>query len=740
MFCGKNEKRYMDTVMNTHADSAKGNSAVLTEREAKQFLARWHIPVVAESAAKDISGAAAAAEKIGFPVVVKGLGRTLMHKTEKGLVCVNVDNRAAVEQAAAGIAERAGTDLEGFLVQPHVTGKRELVAGVFTDELYGSVVMFGLGGVFTEVLSDVSFRLAPLSRADARHMIEEIRTVKILDAFRGEEAVDREALVDILVNLSDMVVENPDIREADINPLIITPQGKPVAVDALIIKGPAKNEKPYLSPVEPGIVGSFFYPKSIAFVGASGRLGKWGYTLLTNLLGGGFEGDVYFVNPKGGEIAGRPVFPSITDIPERVDMAVVTIPAEKVFDLIPEMAAKKISSMLLIASGFGETGEEGLRREKTLVKNAREAGIYIIGPNTMGICNPHANFYCTGTHVRPAPGSVGVVAQSGNIGVQLLGFAEIQGIGIRGFCGSGNEAMIAIEDYLEAFEVDPLTRTVMLYVESVKNGRRFYDSARRVGRKKPVVLLKGGQTEAGAKAASSHTGAMASDNKVFAAACRQAGIIKVDKPMDLLDLSAAFSSVPLPRGNRVGIMTLGGGWGVVTSDLCEHYNLAVPDLTDEMIGSIDKILPPFWSRGNPVDIVGENDPDIPLFVMEEMMKWDGCDAVINLGIVGRRHMVSRMADSIRKADPQTPESFMESVLTLLDAFEEKYMQHLVSLMEKYEKPILGVNILRGEKDKTVYSFGDFKNKALFFPTPEQAVRSLARMYEYRLFLEREGAV
>ncbi len=711
----------------------------MTEREAKQFLGRWHIPVVAESVAKDISDAAAAAENIGFPVVVKGLGRTLMHKTEKGLVCVNVNNRAAVEQAAVGIAERAGTDLEGFLVQPYVTGKRELVAGVFTDEQYGSVIMFGLGGVLTEVLSDVSFRLAPLSRADARHMIEEIRAVKILDAFRGEEAVDREALVDILVNLSEMVVENPDIREVDINPLIITPQGQPVAVDALIIKGSAKDEKQYLSPVEPGIVGSFFYPKSVAFVGASGRLGKWGYTLLTNLLGGGFEGDVYFVNPKGGEIAGRPVYRSITDIPGRVDMAVVTIPARKVFDLIPEMAAKKITSMLLIASGFGETGEEGLRLEKTLVKNAREAGVFIIGPNTMGICNPHANFYCTGTHVRPAPGSVGVVAQSGNIGVQLLGFAEIQGIGIRGFCGSGNEAMIAIEDYLEAFEVDPLTRTVMLYVESVKNGRRFYESARRVGRQKPVVLLKGGQTEAGAKAASSHTGAMASDNKVFSAACRQAGIIKVDKPLDLLDLSAAFSSVPLPRGNRVGIMTLGGGWGVVTSDLCEHYNLAVPDLTDEMIGSIDKILPPFWSRGNPVDIVGENDPDIPLFVMEEMMKWDGCDAVINLGIVGRRHMVSRMADSIRKADPQTPESFMESVLTLLDAFEEKYMQHLVSLMEKYEKPILGVNILRGEKDKTVYSFGDFKSKALFFPTPEQAVRSLARMYEYRLFLEREGA-
>ncbi len=712
-------------------------AAALTEWESKKLLAGRNIPVVTERMAKDISDAAAAADETGYPVVLKGLGRALMHKTEKNLVCVHLSDRAAVEAAAAGIAERAGADLEGFLVQPHVSGKRELVAGAFQDKQYGSVIMFGLGGVLTEVVSDVSFRLAPLSRVDARHMIEDIRGVKILAEFRGEEAADKEALVDILVNLSEMVTEDPEIREVDINPIIITPKGKPVAVDALVIKGARPAEESHLPPVEPGIVGSFFYPKSVAFVGASGQLGKWGYTLLTNTLGAGFDGDVYLVNPKGGEIAGLPVYPSLADIPGRVDMAVVTIPAEKVPDLIPEMAAKKISSMLLIASGFGETGEEGLRRERALVEKARAHGINIIGPNTMGICNPPAGFFCTGSHVRPGPGSVGVVAQSGNIGVQLLGFAELQGIGIRGFCGSGNEAMITIEDYLEAFEVDPLTRTVMLYVESVKNGRRFYESARRVGRKKPVVLLKGGQTGAGSRAASSHTGAMASDARVFNAACRQAGIVKVEKPMDLLDLSAAFSAVPLPKGNRVGIMTLGGGWGVVTSDLCEHNNLTVPDLTDDLIGAIDKTLPPFWSRGNPVDIVGENDPDIPFFVAEEMMKWDGCDALINLGMVGRRHMVSRMADSIRKADPQSPPLLMESVLELLDAFEEKYMRHLVSLMAKYEKPILGVNILRGEKDKTVYSFEGYHPKALFFPTPEQAVQSLARMYEYRQFLERE---
>jgi acyl-CoA synthetase (NDP forming) len=277
----------------------------------------------------------------------------------------------------------------------------------------------------------------------------------------------------------------------------------------------------------------------------------------------------------------------------------------------------------------------------------------------------------------------------------------------------------------------------MLYVESVKNGRRFYESARRVGRKKPIVLLKGGQTAAGTKAASSHTGAMASDSRVFNAVCRQAGIVKVDKPMDLLDLSAAFSSLPLPRGSRVAIMTLGGGWGVVAADLCDYYGLQVPDLPQDLVESIDRVLPPYWSRANPVDLVGENDPELPIKVIELLAKWDGCDAVINLGIMGRRHMLSRMAASVEKADPDCPVGFMESMLSTLEEFEKTYVSHIVDLMESCQKPIVGVNMLRDEKDKTVYEFSGCKYKGLFFPTPEQAVKSLAKLLEYKGFLDRE---
>jgi len=319
-----------------------------------------------------------------------------------------------------------------------------------------------------------------------------------------------------------------------------------------------------------------------------------------------------------------------------------------------------------------------------------------------------------------------------------LAFAEKQGIGIRGFCGSGNEAMITIEDYLDAFETDSLTRTVILYVESTKNGRRFFESARRVGKKKPIVLLKGGQSKAGNRAAASHTGALTSDTKVFDAACRQAGIIKVEQPMDLLDLAASFSSLPLPQGNRAAIMTLGGGWGVVTADLCSVHGLEVPELSPEIVARIDHLLPPYWSRSNPIDLVGENDSKLPLVIIEELLKWNGCDAVINLGIMGRRIMLKSLMDAALTADPNYSFEFIESINQGFSKFEETYVRHIVGMMEKYNKPVFGVSLMTDAKDHTVYRVSGSRFKGVFYETPERAVKAFAKMYEYQRFLLKEN--
>ena len=708
----------------------------LNEYESKILISAFGVPVVPEKTAQNVNDAVSVAEAMGFPVVLKALGSTLLHKTERRLVAINLTSSQAVIAAATAMSVEAGLELEGFLIQPFIQGKRELVAGLFRDKQFGPVVMLGLGGVFTEALADVTFRVAPLTQSDALEMIGEIKSRRILEAFRGEAAADRDALVQTLMGISRLALAHPQISEIDINPLLISADGGVRAVDALVVLKPEIEFQKFLPAIDPYAIGSLFHPHSIAFVGASAALGKWGHTLFTITAGRGYKGEIYLVNPKGGTIANRPVFRSVADVPGKIDLAVVTVPAAGIMDLLPQFKAKGIVNMLLISSGFAEVGPSGKALEEELIQKAAQNGILVIGPNTMGICNPHIHLYCTGSHVLPEPGSTAVVAQSGNMGTQLLAFAEQQGIGIRAFCGSGNEAMVTIEDYVDAFEKDSLTQTVMLYVESVKNGRRFLESCRRVSKQKPIVLLKGGQSLAGNKAAASHTGALSSDSRIFDAVCRQAGIVKVERSMDLLDLSAAFSSLPLPKGNRAAIMTLGGGWGVITADLCSEYHIEVPELSKELIDHLNTILPPYWSHSNPVDIVGENDMTIPIRIMEALMKWDGCDAVINLGIMGRRILANKLAESISKADPTYSSEFLTMMGEKLLEFEDEYVQHIVSLMETCEKPVFGVSLLKECQDKTVCSVNDSRYKGVFYESPERAVKAFSRMVEYRRFLER----
>ena len=719
-----------------HQNPDNNKKTALNAEEARKLLEKFDIALVPERLVRRQSEVIAAARDIGFPVVVKGMGSNLLHKTDRGLVHLNLLDAKAVENAVQEIVAEAREEVEGFLIQPHLKGQREFVAGLFQDDQFGPVILFGIGGVFTEAFSDVSFRLAPLTQSDAAEMLEEIRGKALLGDFRGEKAVDRDALVQILLGLSRIGSEHPEITEIDLNPLLITSQGQLRAVDALVLTGGRPAEAELLPPVSPDAIGSLFYPKSVAIVGASAQLGKWGHSLMTNTISGGFKGLLYPVNPKGGTIAGRQVYRSVTEIPDKIDLAVVTIPADKVLDLIPQFRQKGIRNMLLITSGFSETGETGRQLEKELIKAAQQAGVLVLGPNTMGICNPHNNLYCTGSPVMPNPGSTAMVAQSGNMGIQLLAFAEQQGIGIRAFCGSGNEAMMTIEDYLDGFEVDSLTRTVILYIESVKNGRRFFEGARRVGKKKPIVLLKGGRSKAGNRAAASHTGAMTSDIKIFDAVCRQAGIVRAEKPMDLLDLAAAFSSLPLPAGNRAAIMTLGGGWGVVTADLCAEYGLDVPELSAQLIAKMDGMLPAYWSRSNPIDLVGDRDPSIPMTVLEELSMWDGCDAIINLGIMGRRIMVKRFAASVLQADPAYSPEVIENINKQFVEFEKNYIEHIVRLMDQYKKPIFGVSLLPDENNQTLYRVTGSSYKGVFYPTPERAVKAFSKMVEYHQFLKK----
>ncbi|MCF8128057.1 MAG: CoA-binding protein [Deltaproteobacteria bacterium] len=480
---------------------------------------------------------------------------------------------------------------------------------------------------------------------------------------------------------------------------------------------------------------NIFYPENVAVIGASTTFGKWGQVIFSNIRAGGFKGKVFPVNSKGGKMFGLDVFPSITDISDRVDLAFITTPAESVPGLLEELGEKGVKGAVIITSGFSETDVSGKRLERKIVEVARKNNVWIIGPNTMGIICPYSDFFATGSHPRPQKGSVGFISQSGNLGNQLVHWAEQQGVGISLFVGSGNEAMLTCPDYMEYLENDPNTRFIVLYVENVGDGSRFMKVAERINRKKPVILLKGGSTTAGKRAAASHTGAMSGEDAVFKGACHQVGILNVNVPSDLLNLSAGFSSLPLPMGNRVGIVTLGGGWGVVTADECIKKGLVIPEIPEDIVARIGEYLPEFWSKGNPVDLVGTRNLEAPVVAVRELMKWDGIDAVICLGIVGRHELVKQILDSTRKVDPEVSSEFLAYVEKMGREFEERFIAQMAAFMETYQKPVIGVSMADGGRG-TVRPVPGSRYSGVMYQTPETAVNVLAQMVSYSRFLSK----
>ena len=349
----------IETILNLEKISGRKS---LSEYDSKRLLKTYGIPVISEKFAATADEAVQFAEETGYPVVLKGLGANFLHKTEMGLVHLDLRNGQDVRAAAESIQSSAGKDLEGFLVQPYVKAKREWIAGLFHDTQFGPMIMFGAGGILTEALSDVTFRLAPLTQKDAEDMIQELKSTALLKAFRGEKKVNTDQLIQTIMGLSNLTEDHPEIVEVDINPLLTTPDGNLVGVDALVVIDPKPEKSSPPPSVPPEALRPFFYPKSIAFIGASATMGKWGHLLVANTKSGTYEGQIYLVNPKGGTIVGQEAYQAIEAIEGPVDLAVVTIPAAHVIELLPQLQSKGIKSLLLITSGFAETDAKGKQR------------------------------------------------------------------------------------------------------------------------------------------------------------------------------------------------------------------------------------------------------------------------------------------------------------------------------------------------------------------------------------------
>lgn len=349
-----------------------------------------------------------------------------------------------------------------------------------------------------------------------------------------------------------------------------------------------------------------FEPESIAFVGATPNSQKWGYMILSQLLGWNYEGKIYAVNPnESGSIQGLDVFPSISSLPESPDLAVIVTPQRAVVDIMKECADRKVRAGLIITSGFAEVaGEEGREIQQEITDIARESGMIFVGPNSNGISSPPSkvNLFMNALPMRLQPGSLAITSRSGSVGTSLAMMATFYRVGYSRFVSNGNEACLSMEDYIEYLGEDEKTKVIAGYTEGIRDEGKFLEVAQKTAWKKPLVMLMAAGTEAGARAARYHTASRGKGQESFyKAACKQAGIIRVSDVDELFYTASAFLRQPLPEGRRVGILTIGGGWGVVASDACVRAGLDVVEFPQETYRKLGETLPWWWNPNNPVD-------------------------------------------------------------------------------------------------------------------------------------------
>lgn len=591
---------------------AEGRDTLLAA-ESKRVCDAYGIAMPREGLAGSVEEAVALAGEIGFPVALKIVSPQVLHKTDAGGVRVGLSSAEEVAAAYDAILDsvRARVPrarIDGVQVQQMLGSGVEVLVGASSDPAFGPLVSFGLGGVLVEVLRDVTFRLAPVSADAALQMLDGIRAAGVLRGVRGTAPVDRAALAVTIERVSRLVSDFPEIREIDLNPVLATPDGA-TAVDARFVvcfeeagAGPARfSREEMIETME-----HLLRPRAIAVIGASAREGKIGNSVMRNLVEGGFPGEIYPVNPQGGEILGRGVYADVSDLPDGVDVAIFCIPAELVLEAIAKAGDRGIPTAILIPSGFAETGEVELQRR--LVETARAHGVRFVGPNIYGVYYTPVRMSAAFTTPYDVRGPVALASQSGGIGMAILGFARSRRLGVSAIVGLGNKADIDEDELLAFFEQDEHTDCIALHMEDLKDGRAFVQAARRTSKKKPIVVLKAGATPAGARAAASHTAALAGDDKVYEDVLREAGVVRARGLEQLLQFARCLPLLPTPAGENVLIITGAGGSGVLLSDACYRGGLQLMKMPEDLNEAFERYIPPFGAAGNPVDITGGEPP------------------------------------------------------------------------------------------------------------------------------------
>ncbi len=468
-----------------------------------------------------------------------------------------------------------------------------------------------------------------------------------------------------------------------------------------------------------------FDPKSVAVIGASNALGKWGYHILSLLLAKGGR-EIYAINRNEPQVQGLKAYQSMRQVPAPVEFAVITVPFQDVPAAMEDCVQKGVKAAVVISGGLAETGEEGARIEHEVVEIARRGGIRFVGPNCMGHFDSSSDFF-TVPYLPPVKkGSLALITQSGNTSQTIVYLACEMGLGFSKYISSGNEADLHFEDYLEYLAQDDETEIILGYIEGLREGRRFFELAKEITRKKPVVVLKAGRTEAGARAARSHTAALAGSDAVCEAAFRQCGVISVEEVSELIDVALVLLGQPLPRGRRVGVLSTGGGMAVMAADVLMRQGLELPPLSPATIEKINSILTPRWSHVNPVETGGDMFSYPCLWALIED---ENIDAALVIGAAGASASYARWVNL-----PPSMRGEVDRWIESSDDSEQRDMDKLMELMTRYQKPVvmahMGIPDMRRGK---LYEKME-RNHVIPYLTPERAARALAHLVEYSEYL------
>jgi acetyltransferase len=479
---------------------------------------------------------------------------------------------------------------------------------------------------------------------------------------------------------------------------------------------------------------ALFDPAGVIVAGASSHPGKFGFVALHNILRHGYAGRVMATNLEGGEVLGIPCAPSVDDLPAgTADLVFVCTPAAANPELLRACAAKGVRAAFVTSAGYGEAGPDGRRAQDELVALAHELGILLAGPNGQGVVSTPAALCAQIVAPYPPPGRIAIASQSGNFVSSFMNYAVQSEVGISRAASAGNAAAVTVPDYLEYFASDADTAASLAYVESVADGRRFFERVRNVAATKPLVLLKGGTTAGGQRAAASHTGALATDDRVFDGMCRQAGVTRAATVEEAFETAATFATQPLPKGPRTVVLTTAGGWGVVTADAIAGSELELIPLPDDLRAAVDARLPARWSGNNPIDCAGGETRDTIPELLELVAAHDAVDAVIYLGIGIQSNQARAM-----KTGPFYPGNGLDRIVAFHERQDQRYAEAAASASDATGKPVLVATELAIAQPDNPGPAAVRATGRLCYQTSHRAVTALDHLWRYGRWRTRRG--